>query len=626
MKRFAMLALAVALVGAACSKKAEEAVKDGVKASAADDAALFNEPFVEQGVLPKDIKWLTNDKDPVFASPQAKKGGTFYTYMLSFPLTLRTVGPDSNGAFRSFLLDNQMGALSLHPETGNIVPALATHWAAGKDQKTLYLKLDPRARWSDGVPVTALDFAFALKFYRSKDIVAPWYNTYYEEKFEKVVVFDDHTFALVGKERKNLMDMAYYYAIGPRARHFHKLDKDWVRDYNWKIEPNTGPYKVTKVEKGKYVIFKRKPDWWAKDLKYMRNRFNVDKVKISVIRDRNIAWEHFKKGKIDTFDLVIPDYWHKKSNIPMFEKGYAHKLWFYHDRPQPVTALYMNQALDMFKDRDVRIAFAYAMNVDKVLKTVLRGDYDRLHTNTLGHGKFYNEKIRARPFDLQKAEAHLVKAGWGKRGADGIRVKDGKRLSARVTYGVPHHTDRLVILKEEAKKAGIELTLQLLDSASSFKSMLEKQHEIAYTGWGAQDRMQYWGQYHSVNASKPQTNNFSNTADPKLDKLIEAYRSEFSQEKKQALAREIQQVLHDEVYYIPLYAAPYIRTGYWRWVKLPDPPATKHSKDMFVYPFDGDWGGTYWIDEETRKETEAAMKAGKTFEAVTIVDKRNKKG
>jgi len=49
--------------------------------------------------LPEDIQWLTNDSDPVYASTDAVKGGTLNTAILSFPMTFRTVGPDSNGSF-----------------------------------------------------------------------------------------------------------------------------------------------------------------------------------------------------------------------------------------------------------------------------------------------------------------------------------------------------------------------------------------------------------------------------------------------------------------------------------------------------------------------------------------------
>ena len=636
MKRILILIFAVALTGSACSKKSEPASESKaseasapVKTAAIDKTGLdelFSESYLERGTMPKGIKWLTNDSDKVFSSPDAKTGGTYYTSMRSFPLTLRTVGPDSNGAFRSFLFNNHMDLLHMHPETGNLMPGLATHWGTNKAQDTLYLKLDPRARWSDGVPVSAYDVAFTLKFYLSKHIVAPWYNTQYGEEYDKITVFDDHTVAIKSKNKRNIKDLVYYATFELRARHFHKLTKDWVKDTNWKTEPNTGPYQISKIEKGKYIMFKRKTDWWGKDLKYFKNRFNMDKVKVSVIRDPNVAFEHFKKGNIDAMALVIPEYWHNKAKGKNFDNGYIEKVWFYNDRPQPVYAMYFNQAVELFKDKDVRIGLAYSMNIDKVLKTVLRSDYQRMETNTMGHGAMDNKKIKARRFNLAKADEHFNKAGWTKRGPDGIRVKGNKRLSARVTYGYAAHTDRLVVLKEEAKKAGVELTLQKLDSAASFKSMLEKQHEIAYTGWGAQDRMQYWGQYHSANANKPQTNNFANVADKTLDPWLVTYKDEFDLKKKAVLAHKIQQRIHDEAYNITMWAAPYIRFGHWRWMKFPDPVASKGSKDTTVYPFDGDWGGVFWIDTAVKKETKAAMKAGKKFPAVTVKDTRHKKG
>ena len=57
-------------------------------------------------LLPEDIQWLTNDNEPVYASPEAKKGGTLRLAIRSFPLTFRTVGPDSNAEFRGAILGN----------------------------------------------------------------------------------------------------------------------------------------------------------------------------------------------------------------------------------------------------------------------------------------------------------------------------------------------------------------------------------------------------------------------------------------------------------------------------------------------------------------------------------------
>ena len=49
--------------------------------------------------LPQDLEWKDGSEEEEFASPKAKKGGTWEVYMRDFPRTLRTIGPDANGAF-----------------------------------------------------------------------------------------------------------------------------------------------------------------------------------------------------------------------------------------------------------------------------------------------------------------------------------------------------------------------------------------------------------------------------------------------------------------------------------------------------------------------------------------------
>src|SRR5690606_28547956 len=109
-------------------------------------------------------------------------GGTYRDSITSFPLTLRVVGPDSNGAFRNFFDGLTWNLIAIHPNTSNYIPGIASHWAYGTDNKTVYFKLNKNAKWSDGKPVTAKDFVFTLEFMRSKHIVAPWYNEYYTEQ------------------------------------------------------------------------------------------------------------------------------------------------------------------------------------------------------------------------------------------------------------------------------------------------------------------------------------------------------------------------------------------------------------------------------------------------------------
>ncbi len=581
---------------------------------AAEDARLPEQ-------LPENLSWQTNLSDPIFASPEAKRGGRFRSFITTFPLTLRLVGPDSNGSFASYMRANHLGLVGIHPDTLNPIPELATHWAFGDDGHSLYYRLDPDARWSDGKPVTADDYLFALQFMRSKFILAPWYNNHYNTVILDVVKYDDHTIGILGSVAKPRDEMLFEYSISPVPAHFHKLDENWVRDYNWKIAPNTGPYVIDTIRKGKYIEFRRKQDWWGNDKRYFQHRFNPDFLRVKLIRDINIAYQYFRKGELDSFPLLMPRLWHKKAQGRIFEQGYAGKIKFYNSVPRPISGLFLNEDVPLLSDRNVRYAIAHALNIDKVINTVLHGDYERLQTAHEGYGDYSNPDIRAREFDLDKANRLLNAAGWDTRGPDGIRQKDGQRLSIRVTYYSSGHNDRLVILAQEARKAGIELSLQLLDPSAAFKQILENKHQAAWMAWsGGGLSPRYWQFYHSDNAHKPQTNNVTNTDNPEIDAKIDAYRAATDKASRVKLARELEQLVFEQGSFIPTFKVPYTREAFWRWLKLPDFHGTRSTDSLFD-PL-GSTGGLFWIDSDEQQRVDEAKSRNKALDPVMIVNKR----
>ncbi|WP_295877645.1 extracellular solute-binding protein [uncultured Zhongshania sp.] len=570
--------------------------------------------------LPADLVWQTNHSDPVFADPNAQRGGRFRTFVSTFPLTLRLVGPDSNGSFAGYMRANNLSLVGIHPNTLKPIPELATEWAFGTDGHSIYFRLDPEARWSDGTPVTADDYVFGLEFMRSKFILAPWYNNYFSEIITDLVKYDDHTIGIEGATPKPDDEMLFEYSVSPVPKHFHKLDENWVRDYNWRIEPNTGPYIITEIRKGKYVELSRKQDWWANEKRYFKHRYNPDHIRVKLIRDLNIAYQYFRKGELDTFPLLMPRFWHKKAQGDIYEKGYVGKIKFYNDVPQPISGLFLNEDAPPLDDINVRYAIAHALNVDKVINTVLHGDYERLQTAHDGYGDYSNTSIRAREFDLKKAASYLEKAGWDKRGNDGIRVKDGKPLSVRITYYNSGHNDRLVILAQEARKAGVDFQLQLLDMSAAFKQIMENKHQAAWMGWaGGGLSPRYWEFYHSDNAHKSQTNNVTNTDNKTLDAKIMAYRTATEKSTRVTLAHELEQMVHDQGSFIPTFKVPYTREAFWRWIKLPASYGTRTSDALFD-PLGGS-GGLFWIDNEEQQKTLDAKQDGEALPTIMIIDK-----
>lgn len=584
----------------------------------AGNTRLVEDPPTYDSVpLPEGLTWVTNEDDPVFASPDARRGGSFNDFMISFPLTLRTMGPDSNGAFANYLRPNNMVALvDVHPNTLEMIPYLATHWAFHPDGKTVSYRLNPDAEWSDGEPVTADDFLFSWDFARSEFTLAPYYQDYFGNEVVSVSKHDDHTISIEGATAKPQDELLYEYSIWPTPRHFHVLDESWVVDYNWRIEPNVGPYQISRVENGRFIEFSRKADWWGDDVKYLANRFNPDTVRYTVIRDTNVAWEYFLRGELDAFPIVLPNYFHEKAVGEPFDNGWIHRIKYYTDAPQPSQGMWLNMDDPLLASPDVRLGLHHAMNVELMLSTVLRGDYERLRMHYDGYWDYSHPDIRPRQFDLDLADEYFTRAGWAEYGPDGIRRRDGQRLAFTVIYSTQEHTARLVLLREEARKAGVELNLQLTDSSSAFKQILEKQHQIGWMAYSTGVRPSPWQHYHSDNAHIPQTNNITNTDDPELDALIDAYDAATDKEARIRLSHEIQQMLHDIGMFIPMYKVPYTREAYWRWLQLPEHYATRTTDTIF----DAMNSSLFWIDESIRDETLGARDAGTAFEPVFIQD------
>lgn len=573
--------------------------------------------------LLSNLQWQTNDNDPIFADPNAKRGGRFRASILNYPATLRLVGPDTNNA--DFAPYQQSGMLTLidrHPNTLNPIPQLATQWAYGGDGKTVYFKLDPDARWSDGVPVTADDYLFTLQFMRSKFIVDPFSNDHYTNVIADVIKYDDYTIAVRAVDEKPSDELIFGVSINPTPRHFHKLDEKWVKNYNWRVEPNTGPYQISDVKKGKYIEFKRKTDWWANDKRYFRYRFNPDFIRVKLVRDYNISYNYFAKGELDTFEFAMPRFWYKRAQGEPYDNGYIGKIQFYNDVPRSPFGMYLNQDDTLLSEQDVRCGIAYSMNFEKLINTILRSDYERLNHESEGYGSYSNPNIRSREYDLSKANQYFDNAGWKERGPDGIRLKDNQRLSARITYVSSEQTPYLVLLKEEAARTGFELVLQQLDASAWGKQIEEKKHQIIWLGFTRNIiAPEYWQSFHSDNAHKPQTNNVTNTDSKAIDEKINSYRTAKDKSSRVKLAHDIQQLIYDSCAFIPAYKKGYFRDGFWRWIKMPAVHGTRTS-DGTLFDISTTSGGLFWIDEDEKEKVQKARILGEKFEPINIVDER----
>jgi microcin C transport system substrate-binding protein len=591
--------------------------------------------FAKPEDVPADLKWEDGMDEPEIGDPNAKKGGTLRDYILSFPPTLRVLGENSNSSFRGYQYDDvEMSLINLHPETGRVIPCVAKQWAVSPDNRTVYFRLDPDATFSDGTPVEADDFFNQFYMQLSEYPKNPFGNEWYATNYSNITRYDARTLSITLTDPKPLAP--YYVSTSPMSRHFYReFGPDFEQRYQWRCRPSAGPYVIREedIQFGRSVTLSRVKNWWARDKKFYRYRYNVDRIVYRVIRLQDKVLELFRQGELDVEQLTmgIPEYWYEKLEIPEVHKGYIHKAKFYNIWPGSHAGLWLNCAVPPLNNKEVRLGLSYATNYQKVIDFDLRGDFQRLNSFSEGFPLIGDPPLKARPFDVQLAREHFAKAGYTRLGNDGVLVNDkGERLSVTILHRKTEIVQKVMQrLKEEAIKAGLEYKLEGLESTAYFQKATQKKHQAASVAFSVTppipDHYQAW---HSKDAfmedgktPRPNTNNLCSFADPRMDKFCEAERGATTIEEIRKASWGADQIIHDEAAWIPGYEQNYYRVAYWRWVKWPEKTFNVAVSELPMS------NHLHWIDEDVKRETEAAIRSGKTFpETDQVFDHNLKSG
>ena len=184
--------------------------------------------------------------------------------------------------------------------------------------------------------------------------------------------FDDHTLAISSGTAKSRQDLLESLPFSPAPSHAIKITADWVKTYNWKLLPVTGPYQLGEVKKGKSVTFERVKDWWGNDERYFQHRFNPDRIELKVLRIRT------SPGSTSCAASSIPSasdaqlVARQEQNAGVRQGLYRTPLVLQSD-PSTPTGLYLNTADLLLRNLNVRLGIQHALNLDKMLTTLLRG-------------------------------------------------------------------------------------------------------------------------------------------------------------------------------------------------------------------------------------------------------------
>ena len=553
--------------------------------------------------------WTTNTEFDFIGDPRAVKGGSFRTDTSDFPGTLRVFGPDTtvwNQNLHNVVYDSLLG---MHPTTLEYVPNLATHWQASEDQRSLRFRLNPNARFSDGEPVTAEDVVASWDLIMNPSTQAPNFKLIFE-RFERPVAETKYIVSVQAQESswRNMLDFSSLWVFPAHVVETLEGD-DYLREYNFKLMPGSGPYIVYEedIDRGNSVTVRRRTDYWAESHRANVGLYNFDEITDVTVRDRNLAFEMFKRGDLDFYFINRAQMWAEELEFERIQRGLIQKRKIFTQEPQGIQALAFNTRSAPFDDIRVRQALNHLFNRQQLIEKLFYNQY--LPMNSTFPGSVYeNPNNPKNEYNPQRAVELLEEAGWTERDSQGRLIRNGEPFNIELIYASQASEPPLTVLQEDLRRLGISMNLRLLTYATLIKLLDERNFEMLMIGYSAAkpfpmpDTM-----YHSAQADRPASNNISGFKNPRADEILDAYDTTFDVKERIALMQELDGIVANSYLYMLEWYAPFHRVAFWNKYGHPESYVTR------IGDYD-DPRSMWWVDPEKQAALEEAQRTGSSLE------------
>ena len=560
-------------------------------------AAQGGKGFTGQG-------WETNTDFDFIGDPQALKGGVFRDFVLDFPGTLRMQGPESNTYFNySITAMAYESLLGIHPTTLAYIPSLATHWQISPDKMTFRFRINPNARFSDSTPVTSEDVVATYDFMMDKTLQDPSNQITYG-KFNRPVAESKYIVRVQAKEL-NWRNFLYFSAsmlILP-AQVLKDVNGDrYLKEYNYKLLPGSGAFTIREpdIAKGQTITARRRNDYWGAKARANVGMGNFDELRFVVVRDENLAFEMFKKGELDAYQVARPRQWVEEMSFDNIQRGLIQKRKVFNDEPQGIRGFALNTRRPPFDDIRLRKAMALLLNRPQIIEKIMFNEF--VPQNSYEPGTSYENPINPKnEYNPQEALKLLAEAGWNSRDNQGRLVKNGMPLQIEMLYRNQTSEPELTVFQEDLRKVGINLNLRLLTFETQFQMINERRFQMAHLRWGGLTFPNPETMWHSSLADQENNNNITGFKNARVDELCEAYDKMFGVQERIRAIREIDGILANSYHYVLHWTAPFSRIAYWN--KFGTPPGHLSRTGDF-YSAHQMW----WIDPDKEAALQRALR------------------
>ena len=358
----------------------------------------------------------------------------------------------SSGYDITYYLTSFYDTLFEYNTDGEVVGVLAEDWAMSEDGKTYTFQIKQGVKFSDGSDLTAEDVAKSIL---AVPVNLGQYNGSYGRLstiIEDAVVVDEYTVELhlTQPYYNTLRELCLANPFGIVSSEQFNEDltaKDTFRTATY----GTGPYMYAGDNDGQTWNFGRNPNYWGEAP-------DVDSFSIKYSPDNDAKILAMQNGEVDFLSGI------KNISAESFEQMEQTEGFQAQADEKSLQTYYVGYNLSdpIFGDQTVREAISSAVDKDAIVESIYGGLYDKADTFFSRSLPYCDVEQTVYNFDLDHANQILDEAGYTDTDGDGIREKDGVKLSASFMYqtGSASDDNLVVYICDQASKIGIELTPQ----------------------------------------------------------------------------------------------------------------------------------------------------------------------
>ena len=567
-----------------------------------------------------------------YVNPNAPKGGNVrlnasgQTFDTLNPILDKGTAADGLGLIYDTLMSQAVDELDIagsYPDVAN-----ALRYPA--DLSYVTFRIDPNAKWHDGVPITADDVVWTFE----KTVELNQFQRHYYQHVVKAVKTapDQVTFIFDEKNDRELPNIMSQLQVLPQHWWEGKDASGNPRDIGKStLEPplGSGPYEVSDAIPGRSITYKRVPDFWGKDLPVYVGQYNFDTVTYEYFRDLDVAFQAFTADQLDYWDENQASRWATAYNFPAANDGRVKK----EEVKLPQVSGVMNGFVPnlrrpLFQDVRVRQAFNLAFDFDSLNRTIFYGQYQ--HINSFFFGLPFassglpgpdelaildplKDKVPPSVFttpyvapdnsDPQKVRQNLMmaidlmkQAGYTLQG-DKMVDKNGKQVTVELLLVIPALERVALPYQQSLAKIGIQLNIRTPDSTTFDQRARTRDFDLITEAWGqsnspGNEQIGMWG---SQSADSDSSQNYAGIKDPAVDAIINHIIFNKGRDDQIAAVKALDRVLLANQYVIPTYTYIGDRIAYWNRFSHPEP-----------YPkFAVDFLGAWWWDKDKAAKTGA---------------------